>query len=140
MAHPEFHTFFITNWRFFIVQQIPILWLLKLNSLYSGICWRSMAHCFKRILWRRITQDSFSPWIMRAMYKQLVGPNNIKQLYLGNPSILQTTLAARSSNPSSQTVPHLLLWKTSTRPSDGEAPPTRRIGVCVADGAEKRLT
>ncbi|KAG7252068.1 hypothetical protein CRUP_004310 [Coryphaenoides rupestris] len=39
------------------------------------------------------------------------------------PSCLQTTSASLSSHWSSQTVPHLPLWNTSTRPSKSSSPP-----------------
>ena len=75
----------------------------------------------------------FSPWHMRAMnyVTQLECSKTIEQPYLANPSILQTTLAARASKLSSQTVPHMLLWNTSSRPSNAEAPLTRRIRACA---------
>ena len=41
-----------------------------------------------------------------------------------NPNCLQTTRASYELHKSSQTVPHMLLTQTSTRPSREEEPPT----------------
>jgi hypothetical protein len=46
-----------------------------------------------------------------------------------NPSILQTTVASLRPNVESQTVRHLPLCMTSTRPSHGPPPFTRRTSV-----------
>ena len=43
------------------------------------------------------------------------------------PSDWHTTKASVSSQPSSQTVPHTLLCRTSTRPDSLSGPPTRRV-------------
>ena len=48
-----------------------------------------------------------------------------------NPSCLQTTRASDELQKSSQTVPHLPLTQTSTRPSRAEVPPTSLISPCV---------
>ena len=45
-------------------------------------------------------------------------------LCLEYPSCLQATLASTASQPLSHTVPHALLWQTSTCPSFGRVPPT----------------
>ena len=50
---------------------------------------------------------------------------------LVNPSCRQTTLAPLMSQPSSQTVPHWLLWKTSTRPSWSPVPPTSLTATSI---------
>jgi len=44
------------------------------------------------------------------------------------PSMLQTTLADASVNPSSHTVPQTFLYNTSRRPSLELEPPTSRTG------------
>lgn len=46
-----------------------------------------------------------------------------------NPNCLQTTSASISSHWSSQIVPHLPLWYTSTRPSKSSRPPTSLRGA-----------
>ena len=46
--------------------------------------------------------------------------------YLGKLSILQTTTADVSLNPSSQTVPQVPLWKTASLPSYGFVPLIKR--------------
>lgn len=57
----------------------------------------------------------------------------LKQLWkpylLENPSILHITLASLTSKLSSQIVPQLPLYMTSTLPSYGELPLTKRTGV-----------
>ena len=47
------------------------------------------------------------------------------------PSCLHTMFASVMSQPSSHTVPHWLKWKTSTLPSEGTLPPTRRILISI---------
>ena len=47
------------------------------------------------------------------------------------PRDRQTTMASFVPQPSSQTVPHSLLYLTSTRPSESEVPPTRRTSPSV---------
>ena len=51
------------------------------------------------------------------------------------PSDWHTTKASGSSQPSSQTVPHTPLCRTSTRPDRSSGPPTRRVSA-----AQKKQT
>ena len=60
-----------------------------------------------------------------------------KNTNLGRPSILHTTAALFVSKSSSQTVPHLPLWNTSTRPSELVAPPLNLTVVFCLAGAEQ---
>lgn len=50
------------------------------------------------------------------------------------PSCLQTTSASLSSHWSSQIVPHLPVWNTSTRPSKSSSPPTSLRGGPLPEG------
>ena len=108
---------------------------IKSNSKHSAVCWKTHDALVLKGFFEKVSHAGhFFHLAFECYVNQLICSRTIHQTYLCNPSIPQTTIAASVSKSSSQTVPHVLLWNTSTRPSDGEAPPTRRIGVC----AEKR--
>ena len=71
-----------------------------------------------RIAWKRKKREI-------ALYHQRWMTET--NMYLVYPSILQTTLAASSSKTSSQTEPHVPLYRTSSLPSYWFAPPTSRV-------------
>ena len=57
--------------------------------------------------------------------------HGLNSLVVENPSCLHTTTASLVPQKSSQTVPHVLLLHTSTRPSFGTAPLTSLISPMV---------
>ena len=57
--------------------------------------------------------------------------------YNGSPSILHTTAASDGDQISSQTVPHIPLYCTSTRPSLALLLPTSRIFIFGGESLQK---
>ena len=67
---------------------------------------------------------------MLIILDHLSEANNLYRMFVPvgeNPSCLHTTVASAAPQLSSQTVPHSLLWQTSTRPCELLPPLTKRI-------------
>ena len=86
-------------------------------------------------LWGQSNREASVPIHMRSskVIGPVPGPNVARILAVAivpggkYPSCLQITFASGTPKKSSQTVPHMLLLHTSTRPSVSEAPPTNCI-------------
>ena len=114
--------------EFDLLKFIPCL----LNEVYKifiscPISVYTLIYC--RVIY--LINFNFSFWIsmMYMLMKVFVELLCFIIVYLGYPSMLQTTWAASWLKPSLHTLPHWPVWKTSNRPSYGTDVPVKRTGL-----------
>ena len=100
----------------------PASSLWKQLCISQPSCWQAAMVCSSP---RHLTLS------IKMGNEEFPGPKDSTRLAPEKFNILQTTVASLMPQWSSQTVPHLPWWCTSTRPSSGELEPLRRTFTTV---------